>query len=172
MPEVRIVEDTDIPILVETFPENVGAPANRHVERFARQRQGEVTCLVAWDDGCPVGYVHVGWPGRSQELTNQAVELGCCEVGDLFVLERVRGRGVGRALMVAAEELVRARGEDLIGLEVTASNPYQAFARELYRKMGYEESGFGDFTSGYTYWDADGNPHRDEEDYCYLVKRP
>ena len=171
MPEVRLVEDTDIPLLVEMFPEKVGAPANRHVERFERQRRGEVTCLVAWDDGCPIGCVHVRWPGRSQHLTQQAVELGCCEVGDLFVSDGARARGVGRALMVAVEELVRARGEDLIGLEVTASNPHQAVARELYRKMGYEDGGFGGFTSGYTYWDADGNQHRDEEPYRYLVKK-
>ena len=73
--------------------------------------------------------------------------------------------------MVAAEELVRARGEDLMGLEVTASNPYQTVARELYGKIGYEDAGFGEFTSGYSYWDAAGNPHRDEEDYRYLVQR-
>ena len=100
-----------------------------------------MTCLAAWDDGCPIGYVHVGWPGRSQELTNQAVELGCCEVGDLFVSDRARGRGVGRALMVAAEELVRARGEDLIGLEVTASilirlSPVSCTGRWVTRRRG------------------------------------
>lgn len=34
----------------------------------------------------------------------------------------------------------------------------------------FPESPFGRFTSGYTYWDRDGNQHRDEELHCYLVK--
>ncbi len=67
-------------------------------------------------------------------------------------------------------ELVRERGVGQAGLEVTACNPQQEAARVLYRKLGFEESSFGPFTSGYTYWDRHGNPHRDEELHCYLVK--
>ena len=36
---------------------------------------------------------------------------------------------------------------------------------------GFEESAFGQFVSGYTYWDSSDSPHRDEELYCYLVKK-
>ncbi len=72
--------------------------------------------------------------------------------------------------MEAAAELVRERGVGQVGLEVTAVNPQQKAARVLYRKLGFDESSFGPFTSGYTYWDGDGNPHRVEELHCYLVK--
>lgn len=73
--------------------------------------------------------------------------------------------------MEAAVALVRKRNVGQVGLEVTAANPHQETARVLYRKLGFEESAFGHFTSGYTYWDSSGNPHRDEEPHCYLVKK-
>ena len=73
--------------------------------------------------------------------------------------------------MEAAVALVRKRNVGQVGLQVTAANPHQEAARVLYRKLGFEESAFGHFTSGYTYWDSSGNPHRDEEMHCYLVKK-
>ena len=65
--------------------------------------------------------------------------------------------------MAAAEALVREHQVELIGLEVTATNPNQAFARELYSRMGYSDAGLGEFISGYTYWEPNGTPRRDEE---------
>ena len=48
---LRVVEEHDLPLLVARFPE--GAPVNRHVERFAGQQVGDVTCLAAWDGHTP-----------------------------------------------------------------------------------------------------------------------
>ena len=168
---VRIVDRSELDTLVATFPEKGARPSNRHVERFAWQERGDVTCLVAWDNGLPVGYVFLRWPGRHGGLTEQARTLGCVEVGDLFVAAQARGRGVGRKIMEAAEALVAERGHRLVGLEVTISNPSNEIARALYRGLGYCDSGLGSFVSGYTYWDSAGNPQRDEELHCYLVKR-
>lgn len=65
-------------------------------------------------------------------------------VHDLAVLPESRGRGVGRALLVAAEERARARGCSKLTLEVREDN---ARARGL-----YEERGFRDFElSGASY---------------------
>ena len=72
--------------------------------------------------------------------------------------------------MEAVEQRAKARGVGQLGLEVTATNPIQEGARMLYRKLGFEPSVFGRFTSGYTYWDSAGHPHRDEEAYIYMVK--
>jgi GNAT superfamily N-acetyltransferase len=167
----RIVEETDLAIIVDTFPETGAAPVNRHLERFRWQQEGAITCLVAWDAATPVGYVYVRWPAGGGDLTSQALTLGCPELGDLFVAEHARGRGIGRKLVETAESIVAARGLTQVGLEVTTDNPHNAVARALYARLGYRDAGFGEFISGYTYWDADGAPQRDEELHRYLVKQ-
>jgi ribosomal protein S18 acetylase RimI-like enzyme len=65
-------------------------------------------------------------------------------VHDLAVLPTHRGRGIGRALLNAAEQCARARGCAKLTLEVREDN---ARARRL-----YEERGFRDFQlAGVTY---------------------
>ena len=170
MSSVRIVEDTDLATIISTFPEKGAAPVNRHLARFRLQQAGAVTCLAAWDGATPVGHVFVRWPSGGG-LSSQALALGCPELGDLFVVEHARGRGIGRKLVETAESIVAARGLSQLGLEVTTANPHTAVARALYERLGYRDAGFGEFVSGYTYWDATGAPHRDEELHRYLVKQ-
>jgi GNAT superfamily N-acetyltransferase len=170
MLSVRVVAESELPALVATFPEAGAAPANRHVERFARQLNGEITCLAAWEDGLPVGYLFLRWPG-SPDSTVHARSLACVELGDLSVAEHARGRGAGTLLLEAAETIARSRGHNLIGLEVTVDNPFNEAARALYHRQGYRDAGLGIFSSGYTYWDAAGQPHRDEEPHRYMTKR-
>jgi GNAT superfamily N-acetyltransferase len=167
---VRVLEEADVAKLVAAFPEPT-RPVNRHIERFALQQSGDITCLAAWDADRPIGYVFARWPGCNGGLTAQAITLGCVELGDLFVAEDARGSGAGRALMEAAEALVAARGYALVGGEVTVANPHTDVARGLYERMGYRDAGLGEFVSGYTYWDANGAQHRDEERYRYITKR-
>ena len=170
MPVVRAVEEDDVPHLVAAFPEKPGTPVHYLIKYSEWQKSGALSFLVAWDDGIPVGYVLVRWPGGHCDRTDQAEELGCAEIGDLTVLEDARGRGFGRLLMESAEDCVRNRGIKRVGLEVTSRNPSQDVARALYRRLGYKEAGFGTFPSGYTYYDAEGRPQRDEELYVYLIK--
>lgn len=167
---VRVVTAADVQTLANAFPERGATPVNRHVEQFARQELGQVTCLAAWDDATPIGYVFLRWPGSS-DATPPSRSLGCVEIGDLFVAEHARRRGVGTMLLDALDALAAERGHDLVGLEVTESNPFNDVARGLYFRRGYRDAGFGTFVSGYTYWDAAGNPQRDEESYRYLIKR-
>ena len=54
----------------------------------------------------------------------------------LVVDERYRGRGVGQALVTAAEELARAAG--CIKIEVTSSR-HRTRTHEFYRLLGYED---------------------------------
>jgi GNAT superfamily N-acetyltransferase len=169
MLSVRVVVESEVDTLAAVFPEKGLTPINRHVERFARHRRGEITCLAAWEDVVPIGYVFLRWPGSS-DATAQARSLACVELGDLAVTEGARGRGVGRMLLETAEALAVERGHHLIGLEVTVDNPFNEVARALYHRHGYRDAGFGIFVSGYTYWDSAGQPHRDEEPYRYLTK--
>jgi GNAT superfamily N-acetyltransferase len=57
-------------------------------------------------------------------------------VHDLAVLPEFRGRGVGRALLAAAEERARARGCAKLTLEVREDN---ARARGLYEQCGFRD---------------------------------
>jgi|AP95_1055475.scaffolds.fasta_scaffold14613_3 ribosomal protein S18 acetylase RimI-like enzyme len=171
MADVRIVISDDLLQMEAWEPQPAGFPGKPHREKYELQQAGDVSWLVAWMDDRPCGSVTITWPESSGEHTEQGRSLGCAEIGGLGVDEELRGQGIGRALMEAAEELARKRGVLLLGLEVTATNPNQDAARALYSKLAYEDAGFGEFISGYTYWDPDGDPHREEELHRYLVKR-
>jgi ribosomal protein S18 acetylase RimI-like enzyme len=59
---------------------------------------------------------------------------------DIVVGEADRGRGVGRAAMLALEQEVRALGYASVGLNVWGGNEV---ARSLYRSLGYTERSVG-----------------------------
>ncbi|MGZ4415201.1 MAG: GNAT family N-acetyltransferase [Gaiellaceae bacterium] len=61
---------------------------------------------------------------------------GCCELHAMWVDESLRGRGLARALMSAAEDEARRRGCALV--EFFA---YDLLARGLYERLGYETAG-------------------------------
>ena len=54
----------------------------------------------------------------------------------MWVDERLRGRGLGRALMVAAEDEARRRDCGLV-----AFHAYDLLAKRLYERLGYEVVG-------------------------------
>jgi GNAT superfamily N-acetyltransferase len=66
-------------------------------------------------------------------LTERRGALG---ILDVYVEERLRGRGYGRAAMLLAEDEARRRGFESINLNVFAGN---AIARSLYASLGYQE---------------------------------
>ena len=87
------------------------------------------TVLVATNgDGAIVGWVHV--------FGNHLLESDpSAEVGGLVVDERVRGTGIGRTLMDAAERWAKERGY----LEVwVRSNTIRKETHVFYQHLGYE----------------------------------
>jgi ribosomal protein S18 acetylase RimI-like enzyme len=58
-------------------------------------------------------------------------------VHDLAVLPQYRGKGAGRALLLAAEDHARRQGCCRLTLEVLESN---SGARALYRRFGFDDS--------------------------------
>jgi ribosomal protein S18 acetylase RimI-like enzyme len=100
------------------------------VERFrASLRERRALCIVAERDGTIVGQVTVFPNGELAELGT-------------FVAREERGRGIGRRLLEAAEDLARRRSLKDLELEVYAHNEP---AINLYRSAGFEA--FGERTS-------------------------
>jgi GNAT superfamily N-acetyltransferase len=64
------------------------------------------------------------------------VWAGCCELQAMWVDRSLRGRGLARALMAAAEDEARRRGCALIEFRA-----YDLLARGLYERLGYETVG-------------------------------
>ncbi len=138
---VRRCEAADVELITATEP-----PGARVTERlFARQQRGESLYLVAWLDGAPVG---------SGEITFAAPR----ELRNLHVADGVRGRGIGTAIVRAAEEASIEAGTLSIGVGTD-----NTAARRLYERLGYR--GTGEITTTtYTYVDADGEHEATETD--------
>ena len=97
---------------------------------LARTAEGGAL-LVAELDGRVVGHMAL-WFERMPPFVREALR-DYAYLGDLFVREAHRGRGIGRALIAEAERLARARGAARILLGVLPGNPAEA----VYRKLGY-----------------------------------
>ena len=108
-----------------------------HVD-YCRQEfkrgEDEAAILVADDGGALVGKLHLDFVTRRSD--QEAVLIAAAVVPEL------RSRGVGTALMAAAEELVCSRGYGAIVLGVEDSNPG---ARRLYERLGYAAFATDDF---------------------------
>jgi GNAT superfamily N-acetyltransferase len=81
--------------------------------------------LVAWDGAEPLGHAHLA-------LTDPP------EVQDVEVLELHRGRGIGTALVEAAERDAAARGFDRLTITVSTGKPA---VQALYERAGFHDAG-------------------------------
>ena len=132
-----------------------------HEARFARHQQGLSTFLIAFDNA-PVGCAEILWSGcRAPEVTER-----CPELSGLTVAPDHQSRGIGTALLHAAESLVAARSITRLGLGVDDQN---VRAAALYLRLGYCETG-RHYLDRYAYLD-DSGVTREAADPCrFLVK--
>lgn len=114
------------------------------VSEFADLLSSPFTFVEACDDGFALGREIAG---ESELLT-------------IAVLPKARGRGLGRRLLDRFEAASKARGAELLFLEVAADN---LTALTLYRRAGWTESGQ---RAGY-YTRADGT----KQDAILMQKR-
>jgi ribosomal protein S18 acetylase RimI-like enzyme len=92
---------------------------------LARLNQGDGFYLVAWEDGEPIGHLHLA-------LTEPP------ELQDVSVLAGHRRQGVARGLTEAAEREARARGRHRLRLSVGVDN---LVAQSLYQSCGFTDAG-------------------------------
>ncbi len=141
-------------------------PSQHHRKRYRVQLDEDGVYFVALLGGSPVGHVLLRWCSTNETL----VGLGISEpyVEALAVTPAARSRGVGTALMQAAEHAARERRHATIGLHVGVTN---ARARALYRRLGYEEMGLPPLEIRWTNRDDRGEERVESELCTYLTKR-
>ncbi|MEU3202867.1 GNAT family N-acetyltransferase [Streptomyces cyaneofuscatus] len=89
--------------------------------------------LVSVADGVPVGFLHGQFP-HGAWIERQVTTEPTGYLSRLFVVPEARGRSVGRALIAAAHEALRARGARSVLLHHSLHNP---LAAPLWARVGY-----------------------------------
>jgi GNAT superfamily N-acetyltransferase len=103
--------------------------------------RGQRLLFVAEDAGRIVGTVQV----VLEQPPNQPHRA---DVAKMLVHRSARRRGIGAALMRAAEQAARVRGKTLLVLDTASGD-----AERLYRRLGWEECGV---IPGYALWPRGG----------------
>jgi RimJ/RimL family protein N-acetyltransferase len=153
---------------VAVLEHHIGSPglSRYHEARFERHRRGLGTFLVAWIDDVPVGSGEVLWRGCGADEVQQRFP-GCPEISGLTVWPPERqSKGVGTALIRAAEALAVQRGHHRIGLGVDDQNERAA---ALYLRLGYRETGCL-YLDRYHYVDDRSVRHEVADPCRFLVK--
>jgi GNAT superfamily N-acetyltransferase len=115
--EIRPGSAADLAALVAVLGE-------RHwfTDRLARQQRGGGVVLVAWLDGRPVGDVYLDCePAEEPEVRRHLP--GVPRLDHLEVPGPFQRRGIGTALVRAAEDTARRLGHERIALGVGAGEP-------------------------------------------------
>lgn len=123
---IRSAVGTDLDALVRL--EDACFTTDRISRRSFRHllAHGHMSCLIAEVDGAPAGYALVLYRGTTS----------LARLYSIAVHPDMRGRGLARLLLLAAEDAARAEGCAVLRLEVRPDN---ASAIALYRAEGYRE---------------------------------
>ena len=147
----------------------VAVLGQRHffADHLGGQQRGAGVLLVAWLDGAPVGDGFLAWdPAPEPELRRHLP--GVPRLIHLEVVGPQQGRGIGTALIRAAEDTARRHGHERLVLAVGVGNPD---ARRLYERLGYVDWGHGTIVGTWVDRDHDGPPVTESETCDVLVKR-
>lgn len=102
---------------------------------FRDQMEAEQNAIyIAWDDDKPVGYIWCILQSRPENLIVHAFKR--VTVDQISVNPESRGKGVGKALMLAAEEFARECDTINLGLSTWAFNTN---AHRFFEGMGYSK---------------------------------
>jgi GNAT superfamily N-acetyltransferase len=110
--EVRPCTAGDLELLGRRLATGAG---HDHDQRFAQQQAGRGYYLVAWLWGEPVGHLLVTWTGPDHPPVRQLAP-SCAHISAAGVVAPLHSRGIGTALVNAAEILASRRGHQMVGL--------------------------------------------------------
>ena len=138
MLEITYLRPEDPPVFEAAFKAIGWSKPAAQFERYLEQQDaGQRSCLVGRLQGEFVGYLTVVWMADYPPFRAQAIP----ELQDFNILPRFRNRGLGSALLDAAETLIGTRA-DLAGLGVGLYADYGP-AQRLYVQRGYIPDGRG-----------------------------
>lgn len=160
---IRQCKKEDLPLLEKYIP-----TARYHINRFESQEKGDCLYLIAWVEGVPVGHLNLKLKGTDEEYVRNSLGV-FPEFNAIGTYPpEMRSKGVGRALIEKAEKVCKELGFKEIGLAVDTENTR---AELLYRRMGFNDSGVGEFDS--VWWDTkeDGAQEKNVDHCIYLVKK-
>jgi GNAT superfamily N-acetyltransferase len=125
--EIRSASDADLDALVAVLGER-----EFFADRIDRQHDGQGVLLVAWMADRPVGDVFLTFEPEDAPVRRHLP--GVPQLIHLEVVGSLQRRGIGIALIRAAEDTARRLGHQEITLAVGLDN---AKARRLYERWGY-----------------------------------
>jgi len=106
---------------------NLSAAKEFLLKRFQNK---DSTILLALDEtNNGIGFTQL-YPSFSS-VSMQRVYI----LNDLFVIPEVRGKGVGKELLIAAQNFANSKGAKGLTLETAIDNP----AQKLYEKLGWKK---------------------------------
>jgi GNAT superfamily N-acetyltransferase len=105
---------------------------------FAENQTGGRVTLVATVNESVIGYTNVLWQSGYMPFLSDGIP----EINDLNVVAEFRNRGIGRALILEAEQVARDAGKAVMGIGVGLTPDYAA-AQYLYPSLGYVSNGRG-----------------------------
>ena len=139
-------------------------PPAQYETYFREQERGDLDVLVATVDGPFAGYATVKWKPEYPPFA----DAGIPEIQDLNVLPQHRRRGIGTALMDAAEALAGKRSTT-VGIGVGMYADY-GNAQRLYVLRGYVPDGRGLTYNGRTLEPMESTVN-DDDLVLYFTKR-
>lgn len=162
---IRDLAEADAAVITqEEIAQGWDASISKYMTRLRDQAEGRAIAMAAECQGQAVGYINV-YPNSEWGAFGGK---GLPEIVDFGVIERFRRRGVGTALMDAAEA-VAARYADSVYLGVGLHSGYGS-AQRMYVKRGYIPDG-----TGVWYQDRVLAPYaecrNDDDLVLYMMKR-
>ena len=131
MPQIRVATLGDAHVIAGLCSQlgypTTGPPSVARLTAVVRS-SGHAVLVACLSDGLVVGWVHVFLALRVESNT-------FAELGGLVVAEAHRGRGIGRALLVAAEEWGVEQGVFKLRVRTRSG---RMEARAFYERLGFE----------------------------------
>jgi GNAT superfamily N-acetyltransferase len=128
---IRKMEPADIDAIPSVFASwNKFRP--QYEKYFQENEAGKRVTLVATINDKVAGYANVLWTSKYPPFS----DAGIPEINDLNVITVYQNRGIGRALIAAAEQVINEQGHAIVGIGVGQTADYSA-AQHLYPALGY-----------------------------------
>ncbi|HSK70873.1 MAG TPA: GNAT family N-acetyltransferase [Pyrinomonadaceae bacterium] len=135
---IRQLTENDCEVISEAFAQqNWNKPLSQYKNYLREQDAGKRQVLIAEFENEFSGYLTIVWQSHYSPFREKNIP----EIVDLNVLIKFRNRGIGAALMDAAESLIAERF-NIVGIGVGLTGDYGA-AQRLYVKRGYIPDGRG-----------------------------